>query len=89
MTPTTLLLAATLLAHDWYPTDCCSGRDCRPVPCDEIHDNEYRGAHFTSIRPSEDNQCHACFIERHSYRAGEGAREWIAPLCLFIPKGIS
>ena len=26
-----LLLAMPAAAHDWYPTNCCSGEDCAPV----------------------------------------------------------
>jgi hypothetical protein len=23
-------------AHSWYPKECCSDNDCRPVPCAEL-----------------------------------------------------
>jgi hypothetical protein len=25
--------ALIILAHSWYPHDCCGEGDCRPVPC--------------------------------------------------------
>jgi hypothetical protein len=25
------MLVARVMAHDWYPTECCSGIDCAPV----------------------------------------------------------
>ena len=29
--------ALMLLAHNWYPADCCSGDDCHPIPCSIVH----------------------------------------------------
>ena len=26
-----MLFAGTVLAHDWYPYNCCSGHDCRRI----------------------------------------------------------
>jgi hypothetical protein len=36
-----LLVVAQLInsaagAHSWYPKECCSDNDCRPVPCAEL-----------------------------------------------------
>ena len=28
------ILVLLLLAHSWYPRECCTERDCKPVPCD-------------------------------------------------------
>ena len=55
-----------LLAHSWYPPACCSGKDCYPVPCEEIHLRgefyEYFGIRWSRDRaqPSEDGGCHVC-----------------------------
>jgi hypothetical protein len=64
------LLSAIVLAHSWYPQECCSDRDCRSVPCESIREDgggivsyqspegtEYR---FIRVKPSLDNQCHVC-----------------------------
>jgi hypothetical protein len=32
-----LIVAALMLAHSWYPRECCHDKDCHPVPCAEIH----------------------------------------------------
>jgi hypothetical protein len=84
-----LLLTGFLLAHDWYPAECCSGQDCHPVPCEEIDGNLYRNTIFPSVRQSLDDKCHACFIERHGYEHGKGELHYIVPFCLFTQKGIS
>jgi hypothetical protein len=39
--PACLLVLAQLFAnaagaHSWYPKECCSDNDCRPVPCAEL-----------------------------------------------------
>ena len=63
-----VLLAATLLAHSWYPTACCSNKDCFEVPCDEIHSVgatwEYRGLTIgkEKTQVSQDGKCHVCVI---------------------------
>lgn len=63
-----LLLAAVLLAHEWYPMECCHDRDCAPVPCEEIHsrgDNwEYKGLTIAKDKSqmSPDGKCHICGI---------------------------
>lgn len=61
-----VLVPAVARAHDWYPQQCCSGQDCRPVPCDEITASPdyyfWKGMRFpkNAAKPSEDNQCHIC-----------------------------
>jgi len=39
----TILSATPLVAHDWYPAECCSGQDCAPVT----------GVSFVSSSPNE------------------------------------
>lgn len=80
------LFAAALFAggrafgHDWYPIECCSGEDCRPVACSDIVETEtglrYDGVDFAkhAERPSRDSRCHVCI------RNGIG-------LCVFTLQG--
>jgi hypothetical protein len=87
-----LLAAALLLAHSWYPSDCCGGDDahgdCRPIPCAEIiHRNEFmywRGFIFDEFysRRSQDSQCHIC---THHF---DGTDKTI-PMCIFTPEATS
>jgi len=52
--------------HEWYPSACCSDKDCRPVPCEEIsttHDYYWwHGLGFprNASSPSTDGGCHVC-----------------------------
>ncbi|MCW6508655.1 hypothetical protein [Lichenifustis flavocetrariae] len=65
-----LLLSATPVgAHSWYDARCCSGRDCHPVPCDQLRSGTggmltFRptGVQFSkeNVLPSQDTQCHIC-----------------------------
>lgn len=70
-----------LLAHNWYPADCCSDKDCYPIACKDIIQTSsgyiWDGLAFATkmIRPSQDALCHVC------YQVTEGIR---IPLCLFI-----
>lgn len=63
------LLAAVILAHSWYPHECCSDQDCRPVPCADLTEHPQlphllmHGAHHihkNEVRVSPDGQCHVC-----------------------------
>ena len=69
----TASLALTLLcvtssagAHEWYPNNCCGGRDCRVVACDQIHSDgnrwEYSGRFIEKFKTqvSPDGSCHIC-----------------------------
>lgn len=73
-------------AHDWYPPDCCSGRDCFPVADDAVTPMP-GGAYLvgasgaavqaSQVRTSQDGRYHLCT------RTGEIDGQ---PLCLFEPQ---
>lgn len=55
------------LIHSWYPITCCSGKDCYPVPCDQLIEQTdgsvlYHGINFMAsmVHPSQDALCHVC-----------------------------
>ena len=71
----TLILVAIVFAvkmghsHDWYDIDCCGGRDCRPVACDQlIEESDGSVLYLPSrtwfwrdqVHPSRDQRCHIC-----------------------------
>jgi len=62
----TWLLISCASSHEWYPTECCSNQDCRPIPCDEVTYNktttfwEWKKYSFSKVRQSEDGGCHVC-----------------------------
>lgn len=62
-------LGGRAFGHDWYPSECCSGRDCKPVVCSDIAETEtgfrYDGVDFAKRveRPSQDSRCHVCIRE--------------------------
>lgn len=71
------------LVHSWYPPECCSGQDCKPVPCDQLvemgnGDWKFEDKVFSKekIRLSEDQYCHVCI---HPFSGN--------PLCAFIVPG--
>lgn len=76
-----VLAAAVVLAHSWYPQECCQDRHCHPVPCDSIRPHalglSWHGIVFTPpmIRNSPDKDCHVCVSTdgRYTY-----------PFCIFI-----
>lgn len=68
------------LVHSWYPSECCSEKDCKPVPCTDLLEQSngtwlYDTMVFRldQVKPSLDGLCHACF---NDYT--------MKPLCLFI-----
>jgi hypothetical protein len=81
--------SGSVLAHDWYPSECCAGYDCEPVPGKDadmpgyynfLVKNPNTGAiHEYTVpqemtRPSEDERYHACWPKYAE-----------APRCFFIP----
>jgi hypothetical protein len=68
-------LLALVLVHSFYASDCCGGKDCRPVECDTIFSEAGGGwiwspspmtaVHFARAaqRPSPDGRCHVCVTD--------------------------
>lgn len=61
-------LATPASAHDWYPAECCAGRDCRPADPGEVV-VEKDGVRivptgetipWSRVRPSPDGRVHRC-----------------------------
>ncbi len=73
-------------AHSWYPFECCSDADCKPLPDDAIIEEQYGyrvkssgemiGFGDPKIRFSPDGQWHRC-----SY----GGLPEANTICLFVP----
>ncbi len=57
---------APALGHEWYPSACCSDKDCHPVACEEITSTpdyyRWHGLMFpkNASLPSKDGGCHVC-----------------------------
>ena len=77
-----------VLAHEWYPPDCCSGHDCAPLLNTRVErmadgtwrvDGEYIFPAYNPAQPygetrlSQSGRFHACF-------PNEGR-----PKCFFVP----
>ena len=84
-----LAVSLVILAHSWYPNNCCGGQDCHPVPCDELLAQKDGGVRwqdpsgttytwdYRQVQPSQDNQCHVCIVPPSEW-APEGR-----PTCAF------
>lgn len=84
-----LWLVAPALAHSWYPFECCSERDCFPVPVQDVkiikggwmlHDGTV--IEHAEARPSPDGRFHLC---RHNDGKGGLIRKHKAPACFWAP----
>lgn len=62
-----LVVAGPAAAHEWYPPACCTGKDCKPYPAENVkrtpdgwllHDGTV--IPFDVTRPSQDHQFHRC-----------------------------
>lgn len=83
------LLTVPAFAHSWYPYECCSERDCFPVP---VHDVRVVPGGWTlsdgtmvrqdEARPSPDGRFHVCRSQD-----GKGAliRMYAKPACFWAP----
>lgn len=83
-------------AHSWYPPECCSGQDCRPVPRSEaqyddrglwiVINGTWRLMPLEKIReqPSPDSEFHVCFSQ---YSPPMSTQPPPAPTiyCVFVP----
>lgn len=63
------ILTKPAKAHDWYPRECCSGKDCGAVndPREVSEDGAwyvYRGIRFRkdATKPSPDDLYHVCLV---------------------------
>jgi hypothetical protein len=79
-------LPVTLLAHSWYPQECCNGRDCGPIDSSRVQVTETGYIvdgmwkyDFKAARLSEDNHYHLC-------QATTGM-PLAPPYCFFAPRG--
>lgn len=84
-----LCLAVPALAHSWYPYECCSERDCFPVPVKDVkvikggwmlHDGTV--IEHAEARPSPDGRFHVC---RHNDGKGGLIRLHEKPACFWAP----
>lgn len=81
-----LVQSSIVLAHHWYPLECCSGQDCKPVDCLELKETgkgiKYKDITFTKdmIKPSQDLQCHVCLGESKDITGQTN----YTPRCVFI-----
>lgn len=74
-------------AHDWYPIECCSDKDCRPVSASAIRtgpqgyvinsSGETVGYRDSRVRTSPDDDYHWC---------NAGGMEKGRTICLFVPQ---
>lgn len=86
----TFLSSSTAHSHAWYPPECCSENDCRPVPRGEVRvdaagglliliDGDWYAIPPDKIRekPSPDSQIHVCYS-----RVGKPPHTLF---CVFVP----
>ena len=82
-----LALSGSALAHDWYPKDCCSGRDCERAAKVDVLSNGDMAVYIKagvvvvtkgfSKRPSPDCSYHVC-----TYQDDAGKFQ---PRCFWVP----
>jgi hypothetical protein len=84
------LLPLPAIAHDWYDRNCCSDRDCEPLPPEAVEDMadgwhinyiSARGFRVKFVLPhgkerhSHDGQFHGCAAPTNFY-------------CLYVPSNV-
>ena len=80
-------LSSSAIAHSWYPPECCSGLDCKPVAGEKLVENAkgiiYEGVQFTPnmIKPTQDKDCHVCIGNYPLFKQGLGQP---IPRCVYI-----
>jgi hypothetical protein len=86
-------LPGLALAHSWYPYECCSDRDCFPVPVAEVRVTpagyslqDGTLVEYSEARPSPDDKFHIC---RRQDGKGALIRIHKKPACFWAPIGAS
>lgn len=84
------ILTAPALPHEWYPDDCCSGTDCKPVPDSRFARLENGGWRvdgkwdFPPVNISAPKTGETRFSESGRYHTCEPI-EGDRPKCVFVP----
>jgi len=91
-----VLFASSLArAHDWYPLECCSEKDCEPMEALTMRRDgdaevwilpDGERVPFAVARPSHDGRFHWC---RYVYEGGQRSgviKPFGRPVCLFVPE---
>lgn len=82
-------------AHEWYPSACCSGQDCKAVPQEDLEEQADgtwvhlpTGTVFTkdTVHPSQDNKWHVCMYDTAIYDDSGSSKpgEYYVGRCVFI-----
>lgn len=89
-----LLLSQPSLAHDWYPLECCSEKDCEPMSATDLErdGDEWilpngERIHNDFARESRDHQFHWCRYIYHDDTRSPVIRPFNRPICFFVPTG--
>lgn len=84
-----LLLAKAASGHDWYPPNCCSGHDCRPIGEDivTITDGGFFVKESNETIPFNDPRIKKTPPEGGSkyHRCSQGGKPEGETICLYIP----
>lgn len=75
-------------AHDWYPTECCSGRDCSQSPPGEVvwTPEGWVIAASGEIIGHDDKRIRRDGKATGIHRCSYGGRPEARTICLFIPE---
>ena len=78
-----LLTPVNVLGHSWYPINCCSDKDCKPVECEDLLTTIDGGAKYDKynfrkdqVYPSQDSKCHVCI------------NHYNTPMCAFVQNAV-
>lgn len=81
-----LLVADATRAHEWYPLECCSERDCAPIPPPKEASGGWvlpdgRRVLYKDAKPSPDGRFHLCESQWQTEKKDRTV------LCFFAPIG--
>ena len=83
-----MIFALLLLAHSWYPQNCCSDYDCEPLPVEAIVET-HDGWHIGYCSPMR-GVCVDNFVKRGQEKHSEDGRFHLCftserIICFFVP----
>lgn len=87
------LLTTRAAAHEWYPSECCSGQDCIPVPFEAIRltPDGFLIVETGDLIPYGDDRLRFTPVEHEDGRGYHWCRSLVdaQTFCLFVPGGAS
>ena len=88
-----VILLNKAVAHDWYDRECCSNKDCYPLPEDAYLEERENGSYYAKWISPLNGKVIEGIVQRQNVRDTRDGRihgcerSYAEPRCLYIHRG--